>query len=134
MSRTGTWPSAGLGAAGLAVAAILTGCGAPTPTPAAPTATASYATAPCPNPVVPGFAQLDIPDGVECGYLTVPENRAVPGGRTIRLPVFRATATSPDPAPDPLVYLTGGPGASSTFSVAAKIAAGWNRPGPAGCP
>jgi pimeloyl-ACP methyl ester carboxylesterase len=127
MSQTGTWPSAGLGAAGLAVAAILAGCGAPAPTAAVSTAAASYATVPCPNPMVPGFPQLDIPDGVECGYLTVPESRATPdGGRTIRLPVLRARATAPDPAPDPLVYLTGGPGASSTFSVAAKIAAGWN--------
>lgn len=127
MPRNRTWRAAGPVAAGVAALLVLAGCGSPaSASPAGPT-TASYAAAPCPNPVIPGFPQLDIPDGVECGYLTVPETRTAPGGRAIRLPVFRARATAPDPAPDPLVYLTGGPGASSTFSVAAKIAAGWNR-------
>ncbi|MDT0353048.1 alpha/beta fold hydrolase [Pseudonocardia charpentierae] len=121
MSQRGTWS-----VAGLAVAAVLAGCAAPAPARVVVTATPSYAPAPCPNPVVPGFPQLDIPGGVECGVLTVPENRAATDGRTIRLPVFRAKATAPDPAPDPLVYLTGGPGGSSTISVGAKIAAGWN--------
>jgi pimeloyl-ACP methyl ester carboxylesterase len=63
---------------------------------------------------------------VECGYLSVPEDRTAPNGRTIRLAVARAKATAPDPKPDPLVYLAGGPGGSGLLSAAPRIAAGWN--------
>jgi pimeloyl-ACP methyl ester carboxylesterase len=121
---------------------VLAGCGAPAGTSAPPAAparvapvasaavaapgTASYAAAPCPNPIYPGVAQLDLGAGVECGYLTVPENRTAPDGRTVRLAVARAKATAPDPRPDPLVYLTGGPGGSALISAVPRIAAGWN--------
>ena len=47
-----------------------------------------------------------------CGYLTVPENRSKPDGRTIRLAVATRKATAPNPKPDPIVFLTGGPGGS----------------------
>jgi pimeloyl-ACP methyl ester carboxylesterase len=46
---------------------------------------------------------------VDCGVLTVPENRVKDNGRTIRLPVAIVRARSPSPAPDPIVYVTGGP-------------------------
>ncbi|GAA1835560.1 alpha/beta fold hydrolase [Pseudonocardia ailaonensis] len=127
-------------AVAVVVAGALSGCagpaGSPT-TPAAPPApaatsapsgpAASYAPAACPNPIYPGVPQLDLGAGVECGYLTVPENRDRPDGRTVRLAVARARATSPHPAPDPLVYLAGGPGGSGLLSAAPRIAAGWNR-------
>lgn len=50
---------------------------------------------------------------IECGLLFVPENRRKARSRTISLPVmiFRSTATAP--APEPVVYLPGGPGLSS---------------------
>jgi pimeloyl-ACP methyl ester carboxylesterase len=69
----------------------------------------SYAEAPCPDPVYP-----DIVLGPEytCGYLTVPENRSKSDGRTIRLAVATRRATEPNPKPDPIVFLTGGPGGS----------------------
>jgi len=56
--------------------------------------------------------QFDIPPGqtVECGYLTVPEDRSQPDGPTIRLHVAIFKSHSDDPAPDPVVYLAGGPG------------------------
>jgi pimeloyl-ACP methyl ester carboxylesterase len=110
----------------------LAGCtGTPSPAASPPSATtapsaASYATAACPNPVYPGVPQLDLGAGVECGYLTVPENRDRPDGKTIRLAVARAKATAPNPKPDPLVYLAGGPGGSGLISAAPRIAAGWN--------
>ncbi len=50
---------------------------------------------------------------VECGYLTVPEDRAAPAGKTVRLAVARLKASLPNPAPDPIVYLEGGPGGSA---------------------
>jgi len=46
----------------------------------------------------------------ECGVLVVPENPALPGGRTIGLRVARVPAISRRKHPDPLVVLAGGPG------------------------
>ncbi|GAA4678029.1 alpha/beta fold hydrolase [Pseudonocardia yuanmonensis] len=115
---------------------ILAGCGAPAPSsgslaPAvaaasAASSAASYEPASCPNPIYPGVPQLDLGAGMECGYLTVPENRAEPDGRTVRLAVARARATALAPRPDPLVYLTGGPGGSGLISASPRVAAGWN--------
>ncbi|MEO7910549.1 MAG: alpha/beta hydrolase [Roseiflexaceae bacterium] len=48
--------------------------------------------------------------GVTCGYLTVPEDRNTPNGKTIRLHVAVFKSQSSNPAPDPVVYLEGGPG------------------------
>ncbi len=48
---------------------------------------------------------------VTCGFLTVPENRdEVSNGRTVRLHVAIFASDSPNPAPDPIIYLEGGPG------------------------
>lgn len=47
---------------------------------------------------------------IECGYLIVPEDRAHPE-RMIRLHVAIIASHSSSPAPDPVVYLNGGPGA-----------------------
>lgn len=50
-------------------------------------------------------------DGVaadECAYVTVPEDRANPDGATIRIPV--ALILADDPEPDPVLFLSGGPG------------------------
>lgn len=50
---------------------------------------------------------------VECGYLEIPENRTDPNSRQIQLAV--AIFRHPDGAahPDPIIYLSGGPGGSS---------------------
>jgi hypothetical protein len=64
----------------------------------------------------PAACQFDVPEGreVECGYLTVPEKHAQPGnGRTLRLHVAVFESDNPNPAPDPIVYLAGGPGADA---------------------
>ncbi|RPJ72431.1 MAG: alpha/beta fold hydrolase [Acidobacteria bacterium] len=68
-----------------------------------PSPAAGFATAPC---------AFHVPAGqkVRCGWLTVPENRVGPGGRTIRLHVAIYASRSPHPAPDPIVWLVGGPG------------------------
>jgi pimeloyl-ACP methyl ester carboxylesterase len=67
----------------------------------------SYAEAPCPNPIYSGTV---LGPDYTCGYLTVPENRSKSDGRTIRLAVATRKATDPNPKPDPIVFLTGGPG------------------------
>ncbi|MEO8603989.1 MAG: alpha/beta fold hydrolase [bacterium] len=72
-------------------------------------ASATYAEAPCPNPIFPGIV---LGPEYTCGYLTVPENRSKSDGRTIQLAVATLRATAPNPKPDPIVFLTGGPGGS----------------------
>lgn len=49
---------------------------------------------------------------LRCGYLIVPENRAKPNGRKVRLAlaIFKSQALST--APDPIIFLQGGPGGS----------------------
>jgi pimeloyl-ACP methyl ester carboxylesterase len=47
-----------------------------------------------------------------CGWLVVPEDRAKPDGQLIRLPVVVFEARTPNPRPDPVIYLTGGGGAN----------------------
>jgi pimeloyl-ACP methyl ester carboxylesterase len=58
------------------------------------------------------------PPGALCGRVRVPEDRKAPAGRTLDLFVVRIPASGPDPAPDPVFYLAGGPGeaASETAS------------------
>jgi len=58
----------------------------------------------------PFDADDEILEQVRCGFLIVPENRSVSDGRQLRLAVAILKSTNPYPQPDPLVYLTGGPG------------------------
>jgi pimeloyl-ACP methyl ester carboxylesterase len=104
----------------LSAVAVMAGACQARSTPTAPT----YEPAPCPNPIVAGAPQFDLGVGFECGYLTVAENRKRPSGRTIRIPVARLRAQSPNPKPDPIVFLAGGPGGSGLLEQSA--ASGWN--------
>jgi pimeloyl-ACP methyl ester carboxylesterase len=88
---------------------------------------ASYADAPCPSPNFPGVPQLELDPTFRCGYLTVPENHAAPNGRTIKIAVARVKATSPNPKPDPLVYLNGGPGGTAVGIAPILVKEGINR-------
>lgn len=58
---------------------------------------------------------FEVPDGYhpECGYLVVPEDRVNPTGRRIQLHVAIFKSTDVNPAPDPIIYLAGGPGSSA---------------------
>ena len=49
-----------------------------------------------------------------CGTLEVPEDRAHPDGRRVRLRVALVPALARTPAPDPLFLLAGGPGQAAT--------------------
>ncbi len=53
---------------------------------------------------------------VECGFLSVPEDRSDPNSRDIQLAVAIVHTLSPNPLPDPLVYLAGGPGGAALES------------------
>lgn len=52
-------------------------------------------------------------DKARCGTLAVPENRAQPDGRQIKLFVAVVPALAAEPAPDPLFFIAGGPGQSA---------------------
>ena len=102
----------------LAAAACTTGSSTDTTTTAGATAGATaraFATASCPSPNIKDVPQLDFPANVVCGYLTVPEDRSKPDGRTIRIFVMRVPAVSANPKPDPIVVLSGGPGGGGSF-------------------
>lgn len=103
------------GALASAVAATLTAVPSATPVPATPTP--SYQ--PVFEPADCAFAR---PPGTQpqCGYLVVPENRAVAGGRTIKLHVAIFRSSAEGPSPDPVLHLAGGPG-SSSLDVAAYL-------------
>lgn len=100
----------------------------PTNTPE-PTATSEPTATPSPTPEPePEYGvnfetadcEFSVPGGreVECGYLTVPENRDdVANGRTIRLHVAIFASDSENPAPDPIIYLEGGPGGDALETV-----------------
>ena len=59
-----------------------------------------------------GNCLMPVPKGavVSCGTVSLPEDRSRPGGRRIELAVARIHSRSANPAPDPVVYLHGGPG------------------------
>jgi len=110
----------------LMIAVVLAACGGapaplPTPQPArasqatlAPTPQPSPSPEPSPTPAVaafePGECRFEVPAGetVECGDLVVPEDRSQPDGRTIRLHVAIVKSHNPNPAPDPVIDLSGG--------------------------
>ena len=63
----------------------------------------SFAPAPCPLPFPEDMR-------VDCGYLTVAESRQKPASRTIQLAVAIVRSPNPTPRPDPVLFLSGGPG------------------------
>src|SRR5215510_4625031 len=91
-----------------------------------PTQNATFQSADCPNPNYPGVPDANLGPNYSCGYLTVPENRSVPNGRTIRLLVARVKAATSAPRPDPIVYLAGGPGGAGTLSALGVVAGSMN--------
>ncbi|MPY90082.1 MAG: alpha/beta fold hydrolase [Luteitalea sp.] len=60
----------------------------------------------CPVDVVPDEA-------IDCGVLTVRENRRKADSRAIRLPVMIFRTRAAAPAPDPVLFVPGGPGVSA---------------------
>ncbi|RZJ46448.1 MAG: alpha/beta fold hydrolase [Brevundimonas sp.] len=61
----------------------------------------------------PCAVQVAADERIDCGMLVVPENRARPDSRLIRLPVVIFRSHSATPANDPVLFLPGGPGASA---------------------
>jgi pimeloyl-ACP methyl ester carboxylesterase len=68
----------------------------------------------------PFEATAQVLEQVRCGWLTVPQDRAEPEGKQLRLAVAILKSTSPTPRPDPIVFLHNAPGAGSVESVPAR--------------
>jgi len=79
----------------------------------------------------PADCPFEVPNdttGLICGYVEVPENRAKPEGRKLRLAVAILESFSKSPEPDPLVFLSGGPGEASLRSVPWRMSSSfWHR-------
>ncbi|MFD5409088.1 alpha/beta fold hydrolase [Streptomyces nojiriensis] len=119
--------------AGLALLAAL----GPTPAGAAPrdagagtvtgsgtAAAARFVPGPCPETTPEPIEALAT---ARCGFLEVPENRARPDGRTIRLAVAVIPATAAKPARDPVVFMAGGPGGEVFDDIPFLVSSGLNR-------
>ncbi|MER6257293.1 alpha/beta fold hydrolase [Streptomyces sp. NPDC001584] len=78
---------------------------------------------PCPRTPEP----IEALATARCGFLEVPENRARPGGRTIRLAVAVIPAASAKPAQDPVVFMSGGPGGETFDDIPFLVSSGLNR-------
>ena len=82
-------------------------------------------TVPCPSSITDGAAFKAAGDEVEgktfsCGVVVSPENHAKPDGRTIELFYLKLNAKTSPAAAVPLVYLSGGPGSSGSYELAAN--------------
>jgi len=67
-------------------------------------------------------------EGVDCGELVVYENRKNPSEGTLHLAVSILRSLSDSPDPDPLVFLSGGPGGSSVTHTPSRADSDyWNR-------
>ena len=84
---------------------------------------------------IPRFTKSECPfpveeplEGVECGYVFVPENREKPEGRSLRLAVAILRSLSSTPEPDPIVFLSGGPGLRSVHNTPARTESSFWKP------
>ncbi|MFF2195216.1 alpha/beta fold hydrolase [Streptomyces sp. NPDC058157] len=112
--------AAAAAAALLCLTAVAASPAGRTPTPAAP---ARFVPGPCPKTAepVPELAKA------RCGLLEVPENRARPGGRTLKLAAAVIPAASAKPAAEPVVFMAGGPGGETFDDIPFLTASGVNR-------
>ncbi len=98
-------------------AAVVAAAPAAPPAPRAAAYEPRFEPAPCPIALPAGAT-------VECGVLYVPEDRSTPDGPQVALAVAILRSSSPTPAPDPVIYLEGGPGGTALYSIERWIAIG----------
>ena len=128
-SVAGGTPTATVGGPGstpAATPAASTSVSGTGPAATAPADGAHFSTVTCWTPNYPGVPQLNLSANFRCGYLTVPQNRSDPKGRTIKIAVAIVAAVSKTPKPDPVLYLTGGPGGTGIVTAMQSVAAGMN--------
>jgi len=98
----------------------------PTAIPAGPVLPSSLEYTPTWEPDICHFSP---PHGyeVECGYLIVPENRSKPGSPFIRIHAAVFKSKSPDPKPDPVIYIAGGGGVNQLVMAEHYLTHGGNE-------
>ncbi|MFJ9536565.1 alpha/beta fold hydrolase [Streptomyces sp. NPDC101225] len=84
---------------------------------------ARFVPGPCPRTADP----IPALETARCGTLTVRENRSRPRGRKITLGVAIVPAATGRPAPDPIVWLAGGPGDDAVSEIQLALDGGLNR-------
>ncbi|HZZ00554.1 MAG TPA: alpha/beta hydrolase [Candidatus Baltobacteraceae bacterium] len=94
----------------------------PNPAPSAKT-TPRFEAAACPKTPEP----IEDLKTARCGFLIVPESRAIPSSRTIRLAVAIVRSRLTHPQPDPILFLAGGPGEAAILDIPFLVHAGINR-------
>jgi pimeloyl-ACP methyl ester carboxylesterase len=96
----------------VALAILPAACSSRRGTPASVNSPGAETLAEVPYRFEPARCQFLIPPGqtVTCGYLFVPEDRSQVDSPTIRLHVAVIKSRADHPAPDPLLFLAGGPG------------------------
>ncbi len=104
---------------------VLAGSAIALAAPSAASAATFEPAASCP-PMPEGIEEHLTANNTSCGYLVVPENRATNSERTIRLLVAIVPAKSPTPAPDPIVFLVGGPGGAAVTQIRGAVKGGMN--------
>jgi pimeloyl-ACP methyl ester carboxylesterase len=123
MGGNGRFGGAALALGVVLLVGLVVGAGANSVGASQHAAPAKFEPGPCPKPTFP----IPALKNAHCGFLVVPENRAKPGGRTIRLAVAIVPAESSTPAADPIVHMSGGPGVPAILEIPSLIAAGLNR-------
>lgn len=93
----------------------------PAPTATRQVTSAALSWGSCPFPLGGGYVAGK---NVRCGYLTVPEDRTNPSSPKIRLAVAIFKTPSATPAPDPIIFLQGGPGGRIIQDVAQVVVSG----------
>jgi pimeloyl-ACP methyl ester carboxylesterase len=83
----------------------------------------SFKSGPCPADQAKALASLN----AACGTLTVPENRSKPGEGEVQLPVVTVPSKTQPAAPDPIVYMAGGPGANAIAQAGELARVGLNE-------
>lgn len=86
-----------------------------------PARAAQFHTAPCPFTLSVSLVQGK---NVFCGTLTVPEDRTNANSPLIKLAVARFKSPSAHPAPDPIIFLQGGPGGRIIEDLASTLVGG----------
>ena len=74
----------------------------------------SYIETACPRLLIQAETEGET---VSCGTLSVPERHAEPSGQIIDLAVLTLKARTDTPAPDPLIFLQGGPGGAALSTI-----------------
>lgn len=72
----------------------------------------------CPNLGPSAPKDLTAGEDFTCAVLTVPKDHEEPDGPQIELFVIQLPSTSDDPAPEPIVFLAGGPGQAGNMQLA----------------